>query len=133
MQERVTPVGDDIPDLIVQFNHDLEQVGIGMEPRKDVPSKHMIDQIYGNANTQTMIGKIFRERIKEDRHIDIHEGYSAANAEEVLDNQLGRMILDAVTGSVALDGWWTWLDRPACNRLIRLIKKARDTAFGRDE
>lgn len=30
-------------------------------------------------------------------------------------------------------GWFVQLDRPGINRLIRLLRQARDQAFGRDE
>jgi hypothetical protein len=133
MREIVTPSDHEFSQLVVQYNRDLASVGVGLEPQGEVPGLHFVDAIYGSVPTQTEIGRIFAERIKKDRGIDIHAGYSEANAESVLNNELGRMILDAVTGSSNLDGVWTWLDRAGVNRLVRLLRKARDAAFGRDE
>lgn len=41
----------------------------------------------------------------------------------------GRVLNDLPEGN----GWFVSLDRAGCNRLIRLLRKARDDAFGRDE
>lgn len=39
--------------------------------------------------------------------------------------------LDTITG-VACYGAWVNLDRAGCNRLVKLVRKARDAAFGAD-
>lgn len=47
-----------------------------------------------------------------------------------------RATLDKLTGSgqlAAFTGLWGTLDRAGCNRAIRMLRKARDEAFGRDE
>lgn len=44
--------------------------------------------------------------------------------------QLG---VDAVETVVGVTGLWTDLDRRGCNDLIRVLRRARDSAFGRDE
>lgn len=133
MLERITPVEHNNHEVVIQHEKDHMQVGLGLEPRGDVPSQHFIDAIYGGVPSQTKIGTIFRERLLQDRGVNIHEGYAKANAQHILDDEIGRMILDAVTGSTTSDGLWTWLDRAGVNRLIRLLRKARDNAFGRDE
>jgi len=47
------------------------------------------------------------------------------------DVQIG---VDPLTGNVAADsGLWADLDRQGCNDLIRILRRARDSAFGRDE
>jgi len=130
MQERVNPHGD-FADVVVQWNNDLMSVGLGLEPRSTTPALHFVDAIYGGVPSQTKIGKIFFEKRRQDfeEHID----FQSSDEEAEFYNALGRDILDAVTGSSTMDGLWTWLDRPGTNRLIRLLRKARDASFGRDE
>lgn len=59
-------------------------------------------------------------------------------------DDIGRIQSDACLGSEVLNildeftiiefsGVWATLDRVACNRLINNIRKARDSAYGRDE
>jgi hypothetical protein len=51
------------------------------------------------------------------------------------DHQVGADVLnllDAIT-IMRYSGVWATLDRLACNRLIKNIRKARDSAYGRDE
>lgn len=36
-------------------------------------------------------------------------------------------------GDQHFDSLWSTLDRQGCNDLIRLLRRARDAAFGRDE
>jgi len=36
-------------------------------------------------------------------------------------------------GDAAEEGLWADLDRQGCNDLIRILRRARDSAFGRDE
>lgn len=131
MQERITAT-DDFPQVVVQYNKELMAIGIGLEPTSPVPNAHLIDAIYGGVPNQTKIGKIFFDKRRQD--FEEHMDFRDSDEESEFFNSLGRDILDAVTGSQAgMDGLWTWLDRPATNRLIRLLRKARDNAFGRDE
>jgi len=42
--------------------------------------------------------------------------------------------VEPLVGNVATDaGLWSDLDRQGCNDLIRILRRARDSAFGRDE
>lgn len=133
MQEVITPAQQFPFEVVVQYDKEQGPMGIGLRPRQDRPSLHFVDAIYGDKETVALIGTIFRERMKTERNLDIHAGYGAANAESVLDAQLGRYILDAVTGSTVSDGMWTYIDRSGGNRLVRILRKARDTIYGRDE
>lgn len=45
----------------------------------------------------------------------------------------GRAALDALDTLGHYEGVWTDLTRYDCNRLIRILRRARDAAFGRDE
>jgi hypothetical protein len=49
--------------------------------------------------------------------------------------ELGRMVLDTldVHSHGGYKGVWSGIDRSAYNRPIRLVRRARDSAFGRDE
>jgi hypothetical protein len=38
----------------------------------------------------------------------------------------------AVDGTETIDGWWIDLDRAGINDLIKLLRKARDRAYGAD-
>lgn len=131
MQERITPLNDGFAEVVVQYNRDHGTVGIGLEPRSAVPGVHFVDAIYGGVPSQTAIGKIFFNNRRQDfeEHID----FKSSDEEAEFFNQLGRDILDAVTGSSSMDGLWTWLDRPGVNRMVRILRKARDVTFGRDE
>lgn len=131
MQERISPSDDFTTDVVVQYTRDRALVGIGLEPQSNVPNAHFVDAIYGGVPSQTVIGKIFFEKRRQDfqEHLD----FQTSDDEAEFFNLLGRDILDSVTGSSSLDGLWTQLDRPGTNRLIRLLRKARDISFGRDE
>lgn len=128
MQERITmPSGEDRYQsdcVVVQYSPDLMSVGLGIEYNdlNGVPGSYgIVDVIYGSDENLAEIGKLFREKL---------------SGVEILlnDKDLGRMILDAVTGSNdSFNSAWVWLDRPATNRAVRLLRKARDSAFGRDE
>lgn len=51
--------------------------------------------------------------------------------------QFARAVLNTldcfVAGSANCSSVWSDLDRGACNRLVRAVRKARDSAYGRDE
>lgn len=51
------------------------------------------------------------------------------------DEHLGRELLNTLDllSFNQYAGLWSTLDRQGCNRLIRIVRKARDAAFGRDE
>lgn len=50
------------------------------------------------------------------------------------DNAIGENVLNAIDViAPTYRGLWADLDRAGVNRLIRILRKARDAAFGRDE
>ncbi len=133
MKERITPEDQASYYLLVQWNPGLASVGVGLESRIDQPTLHFIDQVYGGTTTQTEIGRILFKLLREDFGFVPEDSVDDDAAAEYM-NKLGRACLDAVTGSTAgVDGLWTWFNRSAINRTIRLLRKARDSAFGRDE
>jgi len=133
VQEKITAEynkGVTSTDVLVQYNRELQSVGIGLQPISAVPDLHFIDALYGEAPQQTAIGQLFFEKRGLDLELDPPKD---SDGEAEFFNQLGRDILDSITGSSDVCGIWTWLDRPGINRFIRILRKARDTAFGRDE
>ena len=50
------------------------------------------------------------------------------------DEALGRAVLNTIDMMTPLyRGVWSDLDREGCNDLIRVVRRARDQAYGRDE
>lgn len=55
------------------------------------------------------------------------------------DESIGRRLVDALdvltveSHRGSYQGVWAWLDRAGCNRMIAVIRRARDATFGRDE
>lgn len=134
MQERVNSSHNDFADVLVSYGSHEMQVGVGLEMSSDKPNHHFIDQIYGGTPTQTAIGKLFAQRLSDSDFDGKLYGpdFQDSDSEAEWHNELGRAVLDAVTASKQLDGLWSWFDRPAVNRLIRLLRKARDASFGAD-
>lgn len=129
------------PVVHVGWHKELGEVQIGLEYQDvaDVPGSYaIVDALYGDVPTQTQIARLLVGRIMGSDADLLDRITSAENADQEADlmNELGRVILDCVTGSSVGGGYtslWTDLDRAAINRLIRLARQARDAAFGRDE
>lgn len=139
MKERITGQNNDgmrSADVVVQWHSNLQYVGIGIEHDSSKP-EHFLDQIYSNAPTLTDIGRILNSRMNEFgwdiREFNTDELGTSSVAKEEWYAAFGRAVLDAVSESTPDPGLWSWFDRPAVNRLVRLLRKARDNAFGRDE
>lgn len=126
------------PTVEVTFQRDTPGVGIGLETpawrgvRGDLSSGQLslADHLYADNAEQIgelMLASIERAGYQLTLRDDATRGYP-------LDAPtLGRDVLDAVTGSAeGWTGWYTWLDRAGCNRLITVVRKARDAAFGKD-
>jgi hypothetical protein len=64
------------------------------------------------------------EQVRKGAALDYEDDESRARA--LLDT------LDTVSGG-GYRGVWSHLDRWGCNRLISVVRRARDAAFGRDE
>jgi hypothetical protein len=67
----------------------------------------------------------------------VHEGIARYRAENddaaPNDYYLGQLVLNALDVVATYSGVWTDLDRKGINDLIRVLRRARDAAFGRDE
>lgn len=136
MKERISPIQHEsipnLPDVVVDYHPDLMQVGLGLEMPSDVADVHFVDAIYGGVPSQTKIGKLLVEKMS---HLGVTTlpDHRTSDEEAEWFNQLGRAVLDSITGSSTTTSLHTWFDRPAVNRLIRILRKARDLSFGKDE
>lgn len=112
---------------VVGWNRDMD-VQFGLEAEND---HHLVDVIYGDEDTRAEIYRLLIQRLDQEG-----VGAQASDAIRSLGSPetVGRWILDAVTGSTPYGGsiWWH-PGRQQINALIRLLRKARDAAFGRDE
>lgn len=66
-----------------------------------------------------------RETIRTDGDTCVRVGWLSSRGVQV-----GVDKIESVVGETGL---WTDLDRKGCNDLIRVLRRARDSAFGRDE
>lgn len=119
-------VGEKRFRLVVGWNRDMDvQVGIETDDQPD-GQHHLVDHVYGGE--AATIGAALRARLGLD------ELYDREGSQLDYDNaDLGRMVLDAVTGSTPFGtSVWTHPDRQGINRMIRLLREARDQAYGKD-
>lgn len=109
-------------DLVVGWNRDMDvQVGIATADQPD-GQHHLIDHVYGDPQTIATIGASVR------KELTLGDGYV-----RYTDEQIGRTVLDAVTGSTPFgESVWWHPSRQMINDLIRALRKARDAAFGTD-
>lgn len=105
--------------------HGGVQVGIGT-----VDHRHLVDHVYA-GNQPDIAKELGAQLAAAGFHIvPVEDGEEAPFDAD----SLGRLILDAVTGSTPFGTsvWWH-PNRTQINDLIRLLRKARDAAMGRDE
>lgn len=87
-----------------------------------MPKELIYDHVSGNA---------FQVKVSWDRDANYVQVASIADNSE----QRIRDILDAGErdpNGTLFDGWYTTLDRAGINQLIRVLRRARDSAFGPD-
>jgi hypothetical protein len=106
------------------------QVGV-----ETLDGRAIVDVLYGSDEALERIG---RGAVNANLARMPEFGARPGVPESVLWAELGRGLLDVITGNpndpgVSYTGLWVTLDRYGCNRLIRALRKARDSAFGRDE
>lgn len=79
---------------------------------------------------------------ERDKYVQV--GIETADHRAIVDALLGedrmtpevREVIDRLTGEgqlAAFTGLWGTLTREGCNQMIRVLRRARDQAFGRDE
>ena len=111
---------DDRFQLEVGWQRDMDvQVGIATSD-----GRHLVDEFYGQEAVLQKIGDAMRN------YALAPENLAALN---VGGTTLGRVVLDVVTGSdYGMSSLWWHPDRDQINSLIRLLRKARDAAYGAD-
>jgi len=89
--------------------------------------KEIIESLYyGREVTDADTGKVMPV---EATHL--HVGW-AKHQQHVEVAVINRAVESSFPGDTA-PGWFMQLDRAGCNRAIRVLRKARDDAFERDE
>lgn len=127
------PLGPDPLDqreIYVQWDHDGLAVDVCI--KNDFA---IIDVLYGQHAEE--IGRKFYSDMQQDNgllELTVYNFKTQAE-EDAYFEKLGRQILTSTIAVAPLNAtsYWGRLDRPGINRLIRLLRKARDASFGRDE
>lgn len=92
----------------------------------------LLDILYGNLPAQEDIGASLVQWVIDNPLEDPQTTLEDLTAIQ----ELGALVLSWVEQSrmpQERDGVWANLSRRACNDMIRLLRKARDVAYGRDE
>ena len=111
-------------DIKVGWNKD-QYMQVGIEESCGIS---LIRTFSRNPNCEPLLGAMIREIIVP------KPGSALYNAPDLTDAEIGAEvinILETVIGG--FPGIWTDMNRHDVNELIRLLRKARDSAFGRDE
>lgn len=112
--------GDDNFNVKVGWNRDMD-VQIGITESMD----RSMWWVYGEKRKEELGSEI--EKIVIEARQGFPEGFD--RSEDIAENVLN--LFDTILGS--LDSMWSTLSRKDINDLIRVIRRARDSAFGRDE
>lgn len=94
-------------------------VQVGVEGNE---GRSLLWLLYGDLQQRTELGKI----VDELAAIGLKD-------EELGAELLNRLDLLSGFGDRGYVGVWSDLNRNGCNRVIKLIRKARDASFGKDE
>lgn len=112
--------GDDNFNVKVGWNKDMN-VQIGISESMD----RSMWWVYGEKRKEELGSEI--EKIVIEARQGFPEGFD--RSEDIAKNVLN--LFDTMLGS--LDSMWSTLSRKDINDLIRVLRRARDSAFGRDE
>lgn len=80
------------------------------------------------ASSSADIGKAIYDRLNVPRY-----DAKTSELEHEQNVKMGAMVLEILDEVYPCAGIWAPLDRPSVNRLIRILRRARDSAFGKDE
>lgn len=113
------------------------QLEVGWQKDQDVQvgvvthdGRHLVDYIY--ADEEPKIGEALYGSLVEDGWLERRD-FRTKEAEADFFKQLGRLVLDCVTGSTPFGAGVYWHPtRKQINEAIPLMRKARDSAYGRD-
>ncbi len=140
-KESVTPSDNMLPTVQVGWSREAtDSVQLALQsPEWADGQHHIIDLWYGSEPTRTQIAEQLLERLGSGGELAdaIARFHNAKTSDEanLAKLHIGRQVLDSVTASSWEVGtaWATHLDRPAINRLVVLLRKARTAVFGKDE
>ncbi len=126
--------GNSLPQpflLQVGWNRDMDaQVGISLPD-----GETFVNRFYGDTVQQSRIGERLRAWLIEGEYIPANY-FPDEDSEDSFDELIGEEVvnvMDEVRGPIGVnDGLWVNLTRDMANRLIRLVRKARDGAYGSD-
>lgn len=98
------------------------QLGVATED-----GRSLVWQLYGEPMTLERVGQSANALLRK-----VSSGSPSDPPVQLSDQDVGKLVLDALDTVEVFTSIWSGLDRQDCNRLIRLIRKARDQAFGAD-
>lgn len=114
-------------DVRVGWSDGCVQVGV-----EQAAGFSLVTQLYGAPEACERLGHTVATRLDHRIDADGDAEKSAALG------QLGREVLNWVEANAndpdgSYTGVWSTLDRTSLNRLIRVLRNARDRAYGKDE
>lgn len=118
----------------VGWDKERESVQVAISSRNGM---HLVDEFY--AGVADKVGLVFLELLAQAGRSISDENWDPnnpahADALDLNSSTLGRMVLDAVTGSdYGIEALWWHPERHQINAMIRLLRKARDAAYGKGE
>lgn len=101
-------------------------VQLGVETEND---ETLYWNLFAGDESRRRLGSAMREALFTCGAIRSNEPGSLGMS----DQAVGEMVLRSLDDVGSYRGVWSTLDRDACNQLIRLLRKARDFTFGKDE
>lgn len=125
----VTPTPNEVFEAKVGWERDRDvQVGV-----TTVDGKSLAWQLFGTSRVE--VGRLLVDLLNKAAAFMAGKDFinEAAFEEECV--RLASTFLDSLDAipGLAYEGVWANLDRRGCNDLIRILRRARDAAFGRDE
>jgi hypothetical protein len=140
------PDTGDLPfQITVGWHREAGEVQVGVETVDPGSGRlHLVDYVYGDTLTMKTIGELLTQKLAEAGLTIARVDPDGMCSQVTFDNDtasyngyistLGRSVLDAVTGSTPFgNSVWSHLRRTQINDLIKLLRRARDGAFGKDE
>lgn len=123
--------GDETPfGLQVGWNRDAGFVQVASVTHRQRSMWWQVLAPANNSDTENqklaIVGECVHRALREAPHDDSTPGPT--------DAEIGRTLLNIFDTTYGpMDGLYVSMDRPRINRLIKLLRKARDAAYGRDE
>lgn len=119
------------------------QVGVELHDAREEHSDYaglpdrrsLLWQLFGNTENLVRFGRELGEHIKRTGYPTASHGWVSSNDAEREEAHMNFAIgvLMLLQDDWKPTGAWATLTREGCNKLIRVLRRARDSAFGRDE